>query len=46
MSSSWSEIENGVKVEVLNSDCPVASKVYWIAQVGNRVCWLDHYLDC
>ncbi|XP_078495095.1 MBT domain-containing protein 1-like, partial [Ciona intestinalis] len=33
MSDHWSEIEKGVKVEVLNLDCPVPTKVYWIAQV-------------
>nr|CAB3263674.1 MBT domain-containing protein 1-like [Phallusia mammillata] len=33
MSSHWTEIDKGMKVEVLNLDCPVPTKVYWIAQV-------------
>ena len=33
MASNWNEIDCGVKVEVLNTDCPVSSKVYWIAEV-------------
>ena len=45
MSSSWSEIEDGVKVEVLNPDCALASKVYWIAEVGH-FCILRLCLPC
>jgi len=33
MSTHWADIDKGVKVEVLNLDCPVPTKVYWIAQV-------------
>ncbi|CAK8697239.1 unnamed protein product [Clavelina lepadiformis] len=33
MALHWAEIDDGVKVEVLNLDCPVPTKVYWIAQV-------------
>ena len=33
MSDCWENISVGMKVEVVNSDCDLASTVYWIATV-------------
>ncbi|XP_019625156.1 PREDICTED: MBT domain-containing protein 1-like isoform X2 [Branchiostoma belcheri] len=33
MSGHWSDVAVGMKVEVLNTDCDLPSKVFWIAQV-------------
>ena len=33
MADSWDCITVGMKVEVINTDCPVDGEVYWIASV-------------
>ena len=43
MSAHWNEIGQGVKVEVLNNDCPLPHKVYWIAVVSNHSFYSQNY---
>lgn len=42
MGLCWGDIEEGVRIEVLNSDTSLSTKVYWIAEIvklaGETVC--------
>lgn len=33
MGTCWGDIEEGVRIEVLNSDTNLSTKVYWIAEI-------------
>ncbi len=33
MGTCWGDIEEGVRIEVLNSDTSLSTKVYWIAEI-------------
>lgn len=33
MGLCWGDIEEGVRIEVLNSDTNLSTKVYWIAEI-------------
>lgn len=50
MADSWECITVGMKVEVINTDCPVDGEVYWIASVirvaGKRKYLKGHFLNC
>lgn len=41
MGTSWGDIEEGVRIEVPNSDISLPTKVYWIAEIvklAGRTC--------
>lgn len=33
MGLCWGDVEEGVRIEVLNSDTNLSTKVYWIAEI-------------
>lgn len=33
MGTCWGDIEEGVRIEVVNSDTNLTTKVYWIAEI-------------
>lgn len=33
MGTCWGDIEEGVRIEVTNSDTNLSTKVYWIAEI-------------
>lgn len=49
MGKCWGDIEEGVRIEVVNSDTNLSTKVYWIAEIiklaGKKVYVLGHISD-